>query len=339
MKKFLQDFKNIKKSRFGRVAFPESMDPRVLQAINELLHDGALDTIVVFLSRVELTDHAQRLGLEHIQAHSQHIRCVGEDLQITHEEIFAFLKESMKAKPLAENTVCELARSPLYQAGYLLAKGELDCVLAGVTHTTADVIRAALRTVGKAPGVNTLSGSFIMQRNEEVYLFADCGVTIEPSMEELVDITLASCKTWEAIPSLRKTPSHVAFLSFSTKGSAKHKLATKMIEAAQEVQKRAPDLMVDGELQFDAAIDPEVALRKAPGSPVAGKANVFIFPDLNAANIAYKLAQRLGGFHAYGPLLQGLNKPFSDLSRGASVRDIVECTYIQLLIALHSASS
>ena len=333
MNEFLQDLKKITKNRYGRVAFPESTDLRVLQAINEILRDGVVASFLVFSRRSELHALARKNGLEEVLMQKKNILCVGEDVKFAPDEVSSFLKASMKGKSLADAAIHELAASPLYQAGYLLAKGDVDCVLAGTESTTADVIRAALRTVGKAEGVQTVSGAFIMQRQEEVYLFADCGVVIEPTPEELVDIALESRKTWEAIPSLVGIQARLAFLSFSTKGSAQHKAATKMAEAAQEVKKRASELLVDGELQFDAAFDQEIGLRKAPGSPVAGKANIFLFPDLGAANIAYKITQRLAGFHAYGPLLQGLAKPYSDLSRGATVTDIVECTYINLLRA------
>lgn len=331
MDKFLQGLKKSIKNREARLAFPEGTDLRILQAINFLLSDGIVSEIFIFASRAEILNLAKKNNLTEIAKKQRNLVCIGEDKEIPSEALVSFLKDRMKHKPVSDLALSELAASPLYQAGYLLNNGQVDCVLAGACTETAHVIRAAIRTVGKADGVQTLSGSFVMQRKEEVYLFADCGVTIEPTLEELVDIAIESKKTWEALPSLAKEDLRMAFLSFSTKGSAKHKSCTKMEQAAQLVKQRDPSILVDGELQFDAAFDLEVGQRKAPGSAVAGRANVFIFPDLNAANIAYKVAQRLGGFAAYGPLLQGLKKPYSDLSRGATVHDIVACTYINLL--------
>jgi phosphate acetyltransferase len=160
----------------------------------------------------------------------------------------------------------------------------------------------------------------------EMLLFADCGVVIEPTVEQLVQIAHASVSTWTTL--IPHIPPKVAFLSFSSKGSARHKESEKVSAAAALFKERFPDVVSDGELQFDAAFVPKVARVKAPESPIAGQANCFIFPNLNAGNIAYKLVQRLAGYRAYGPILQGLAKPFSDLSRGASVQDLVTCTYI-----------
>jgi len=333
MDSFLQDLRKSIKNKESRIAFPESIELRILQAINQLLLDRSIAEIVLFAPRADIMDLAKNHNLSEILKRQKRLVCIGEDKHISPTEMLNFLKEQMKHKPMTDQALSEFASSPLYKAGYLLNRGLVDTVLAGASTETAHVIRAAIRTVGKAEGVQTLSGSFIMQRRDEVFLFADCGVSIEPTLEELVDIAIESKKTWEAIPSLAEKEVRIAFLSFSTKGSAKHKSCIKMEQAAQLLKTREPNVLVDGELQFDAAFDLEVGRRKAPGSPVAGRANIFIFPDLNAANIAYKVAQRLGGFAAYGPLLQGLKKPYSDLSRGASVEDIVVCTYINLLRA------
>lgn len=331
MGNFLQVLKKAIKNKKGRIAFPESIDSRILQAINELLADQTVFEIYLFARREEILNQAKKENCLALLKYEKQLLCVGEDFKISKKALKLFLKENMKHKPLSDEALDELCLSPLYMAGYLLAQGKVDCVLAGVLTETSHVIRAALRTVGKAEGVQTVSGSFIMQRDEEIYLYADCGVNIEPSLDELVDIAMESQKTWKALPMLNQRQAHMAFLSFSTKGSAKHKLCLKMEKAASLVKERDPNVIVDGELQFDAAIDLEIGKRKAPGSPVAGKANIFIFPDLNAGNIAYKITQRLGGFSAYGPILQGLKKPYCDLSRGATVHDIVVCAYINLL--------
>lgn len=326
MSEFLQDLKNSQKSKGGRVAFPESTDLRVLQAINQLLSENIISQITVFTPKVEFLKLAEAHSMKAILKHQNRLSFVATNP----EDLESFLKESMKYKPVSASALQELIKSPLYQAGYMLAKGEVDCVLAGACTETSHVIRAALRTVSKAEGLSTISGSFIMERKDEIFLFADCGVNIDPTLDELVDIAYESKTTWESIPFLAKRTPHIAFLSFSTKGSAKHKFAMKMADAAELLKARVPNLSVDGELQFDAAFDIEVGKRKAPQSSVAGRANIFIFPDLNSGNLAYKITQRLGGFSAYGPLLQGLNKPYCDLSRGATVSDIVACTYINL---------
>lgn len=218
----------------------------------------------------------------------------------------------------------------LTDAAAALTRGDLDAVLAGNQSTTSNVIRAGIAGVGLAAGVRTVSGAFIMNRvaTGEVLLFADCGVVIAPTVKQLVDIASESVKTWQLV--MPDAPPVVAFLSFSTKGSANHEAADKVAEAHRAFKERCPDVASDGELQFDAAIDSEIGQKKAPGSPAAGRANCFVFPDLGAGNIAYKIAQRLGGFEAYGPILQGLARPFSDLSRGSTVADILASAYINL---------
>ena len=242
-----------------------------------------------------------------------------------------------KGKSPDEQTLASLAINPLYQSGAMLSQGLGDCAVAGAVATTSEVIRAALGTVGLKDGFKTLSGSFFMHREttnqphgksprenlmshpNETFLYADSGVVVDPTEEQLSDIAAASCDTWSKIMT---TPPVVAFLSFSTKGSARHMSSDKMSIACQKFRLRAPHIISDGELQFDAAYDQEVGSRKAPGSVVPGRANIFIFPDLNSGNIAYKVTQRLGQFSAFGPILQGLAKPYSDLSRGASAIDI-----------------
>ena len=194
-----------------------------------------------------------------------------------------------------------------------------DCMVSGAISPTGDTVRPALQIIKTKPGVSRTSGSFIMTRNDgkETYVFADCAININPSAEELAEIAVESIKTAR----LFDIDPKVAMLSFSTKGSAHSMEVAKVMEATQIAQKKAPNEMIDGELQFDAALIPSVGASKAPGSEVAGQANVFIFPDLQSGNIGYKIAQRLGNFTAIGPILQGLNQPVSDLSRGASEDD------------------
>jgi phosphotransacetylase len=303
--------------RRTRVIFRDGDDPRTLQAARQLAATALITPVV--LARTVSADG----GVEVITP---------EDAR-RDERISGCLEAALARTRLSAEARAEVSCDPLYLAAAAVRAGLADACVGGSARPTGDVIRAALRVIGLAAGATTLTSSFlIVLRDGRIFGYGDCAVIPSPDERELAEIAIWTSRTFHELTG--QTPA-VAMLSFSTKGSADHR-ETRLVRAAtQLVRSRAPELAVDGELQFDAAFTDTVASHKAPGSPVAGRANVFVFPNLNAGNIAYKITERLANATAVGPILQGLAAPMNDLSRGCSVADIVQ---VALVSAVQSIS-
>ena len=306
------------------IVLPEGQDPRVVKAANMAVDKKVVGKIIVLGTEEEISKACAEAGIA-----ERKFECLDYLKSPLFEDFAQELYEMRKAKGLEIEKARKMMSSRIYFGAMMCRRKMVDGLVAGSIASTADMLRAAFHCIGTAPGIKSASSCFVMDlatpapAGDEVLVFADCGVNPNPDADQLVDIAMATSKSYRSL--LGKTP-RVAFLSFSTHGSADHEVLVKIREAAAKfaakVEAEKLDIVCDGELQADAAIVPKVAAAKAPGSPVAGSANVLIFPDLNCGNICYKLVQRLAKAEAYGPVLQGLAKPLNDLSRGCSAEDI-----------------
>jgi len=305
-----------------KIVFTEGSDPRILEAAARLKKDGLLDSVLV--GNVKEVNAAAQAGGFDITG----MEIIDPATYPEMDAMVAKMAELRKGKMTEEQCRAALSKSNYF--GTMLVKmGKADALLGGATYSTADTVRPALQIIKTKPGSKTVSSCFILRRDgkdggDELYAMGDCAIIIEPTEDDLVEIAIQTAGTAKVFGMEPK----LAFLSYSTKGSGKGDSVDMMRNATEKAKAAAPELAIDGELQFDAAVSPVVAQTKCKGSPVAGQANTFIFPDINAGNIGYKIAQRMGGFEAYGPILQGLNAPINDLSRGCDANEVYQMAII-----------
>jgi phosphate acetyltransferase len=309
-----------------RIVLPEGHEERTLKAADILIREG-IAQIILLGNPDEISKEAAKHGLNSIER-----AIVIDPLNHSRKDRYIELMvELRKHKGLTRDQAEKLISDPLYLATLMIKAGDADGEVAGAINATGDVLRPAFQFVKTRPGISVVSGAFLMILKDRSYgegglmVFADCAVHPDPTESELAEIAVATAATTRAIAGIEP---RVAMLSFSSKGSAKHPLVDKVINATRIAREMAPDLQIDGELQADAAIIEKIGQSKAPGSTIAGRANVLVFPSLESGNIAYKLVQRLAGAEAVGPVLQGMAAPINDLSRGCSVSDIVNLVAI-----------
>ncbi|MBD7895184.1 phosphate acetyltransferase [Limosilactobacillus sp. Sa3CUN2] len=313
------------KGKGKTIVFPEGADKRIVGAAIRLKNDGLVEPILLGTEE-EIKTTARQNNLD-----SDGLRIIDPATypKSDKQEMFDALLERRKGKNTPEQ-VKKMLEDVSYFGTMLVYMGKADGMVSGAVHSTGSTVRPALQIIKTKPNAHRISGAFLMKKGEQRYIFADCAINIELDAPTMAEVAVQSAETAK----LFGIDPKVALLSFSTKGSAKGDMVTKVAEAVKKVHEMEPDLAADGEMQFDAAVVPEVAKLKAPDSKVAGHANVFIFPSLEAGNIGYKIAQRLGGFTAVGPILQGLNAPIADLSRGCSEDDAYKVAIITAAQAL-----
>ena len=314
------------KANKQRIVLPEGTEERTLKAANQLLADEVVEVILIG-NPDEIKALAEKHNLTSIDKAT-----IIDPVNNPRKEVYAnLLFELRKSKGMTIEKATALAEDPLYLGTLIIKNGDADGEVAGAQNTTGDVLRPALQIIKTTPGINVVSGAFLMFVPKAEYgengllVFADCAVMPNPNAQELAQIAVSTARTARDIAAIEP---RVAMLSFSTKGSAKNELVDKVVEATRLAQEMAPEFAIDGELQADAAIVPSVGSSKAPGSTIAGRANTLVFPTLEVGNIAYKLVQRLAGAEAVGPVLQGIAAPVNDLSRGCSVDDIYKLVAI-----------
>ncbi len=322
----LQQMMNRAKSNLQRIVLPEGIEERTLKAADILLNEG-IAKIILIGAKAEIEAKATSYGLKNIAKATIVDSATDERMPIYANLLF----ELRKSKGMSMQQAAELAKDPLYLGCLMIKNGDADGEVAGAMNATGNVLRPAFQIVKTLPGISVVSGAFLMFTQTPEFgengllVFADCAVHPNPTAAELAQIAVCTGQTTRTIVGFEPK---IAMLSFSTKGSAKHELVDKVVEATRLAKEMAPDMQIEGELQADAALVPEIGQSKAPGSKIAGHANVLVFPDLQAGNIGYKLVQRFAKAEAVGPILQGMAAPINDLSRGCSVEDIVKLVAI-----------